>query len=213
MRPEAASRRLGAVLAGGASRRLGRDKALERVGRGRMVDRAVGALRPRCAEVVVVSSRPETPTGLWRVVPDRRTSAGPLGGIEAALLEAEALEADAVFVLACDLPLVGVEVVDSVLDALEDAPAAAASRHGDPPFEPLCAVYRTACRATATQLLDAGERSARALFEALGGRAVQVPGHLLLNVNTEAELALARDRSHPGRAGGPEGSSGGQEPT
>lgn len=214
MSEDAARRLLGAVLAGGASRRLGRDKSMERVGGARMIDRAVEALRPSCSEVVVVSSRTGTPTGGWRVVPDRRPSAGPLAGIEAALLEAEAQDAEAVFVLACDLPLASAGVVGAVLGALADAPAAAAARPGDPPFEPLCAVYRSRCRRTTTDLLDAGGRSARALFEAVGGTTVDVPGDLLLNVNTEAELADARARSRSSRRAEPEGgSSGGQEPT
>ncbi|HAT38411.1 MAG TPA: hypothetical protein DCS75_07935, partial [Gemmatimonadetes bacterium] len=49
---------------------------------------------------------------------------------------------------------------------------AAASRRGDPDFEPLCSVYRTECVDIVTGLLDKGERAARSLFEAVDGKKV-----------------------------------------
>lgn len=185
-------RLLGGVLAGGASRRLGRDKSVERVGRDRMVDRAVRALNHVCEEVVVVSSRADAPIGPWRVVPDRRESVGPLSGIEAALTEARNLGCDGVFVLACDLPLVGPALATSVVDALGGADASAPGRVGEPGFEPLCAVYRTACLEVATALLDRGERAAHMLFGSIDGRRIDVAEDAVLNVNTEADLARAR---------------------
>ena len=51
----------GCVLAGGAGRRFGRPKAGVRLGDRTLVERAVGALLPRCGRVVVVS-RPEGAT-------------------------------------------------------------------------------------------------------------------------------------------------------
>jgi molybdenum cofactor guanylyltransferase len=202
------ARVLGAVLAGGSSRRLGRDKSAERVGGARLIDRAAHALRPHCAEVVVVSARSGTPAGPWRVVPDRRPGAGPLAGLEAALLDAAEEGYDAIMALACDLPLVDSEIVGTVIEGLGDAAAAAAARGGDPAFEPLCAVYRASIGSVASELLDRGERSARALYEAVAGRAVAVPREPLLNVNSEADLvrarAMAEDRGDDGCSAGGE---------
>jgi len=188
---------LGAVLAGGASRRFGRDKAAASVGGIPMIQRAVEALSPLCDEVVVVSSRDDTPVGPWRVIPDLRGPMGPLGGLETALTWARDRASDSVFVLACDLPLVDESLVRAVIAAPDDAPAHAPRRDGDPDFEPLCALYKTSCLSTATRLLDGGERAARSLFEAVGGSRVEV-GHVsseqdagasaLLNVNTEDDL-------------------------
>jgi molybdopterin-guanine dinucleotide biosynthesis protein A len=182
---------LGAVLAGGASRRLGRDKSAERVGAERMIDRAAAALRPCCEEVIVVSSRPETPRGPWSVVPDLRPSSGPLAGIEAALHRAAEAGSRAVVVLAVDLPLVDAEAIGVLVAEHEDTGrAAAAERDGDPDFEPLCAVYPVESLAAVRELLDGGERSARALFERIGGTRVAVPA-AELNVNDEGDLARA----------------------
>ena len=77
---------LGAVLAGGASRRMGRDKALmEHEGR-TLLARAVAVLRAVLDEVIIVglqqqrSSVPGAP-----IVEDLRPGLGPVGGIHAAL--------------------------------------------------------------------------------------------------------------------------------
>ena len=183
---------LGAVLAGGESRRLGRDKAIEPLGSDTLVDRAIEALKAECAEVVVVSSRPVPDTASWTVVPDLRVGAGPLAGIEAALDHARRSGCDATFVLACDLPLVDGSVVAEVLAALGGAPCAAVAREGRPDFEPLCAVYRTECLDPVRALLDRGERAAWTLLEEMGGRRVAAPAVRLLNVNTEEDLARAR---------------------
>lgn len=186
------SQLLGAVLAGGESRRLGRDKAIEPLGSATLVDRAIEVLRSVCSQVVVVSSRTVPDTASWTVVPDLRVGAGPLAGIEAALDHARRSGFEATFVLACDLPLVDGSVVAEVLAALGDAPCAAVAREGTPDFEPLCAVYRTECLAHASALLDRGERAAWTLLEEMGGRRVAAPTARLLNVNTEEDLARAR---------------------
>lgn len=182
---------LGAVLAGGASRRFGRDKTAEPAAGMPMIERCVGALEPLCHEVVVVSSRLRTPRGRWRIVPDRRPATGPLAGIEAALLEAERTGAEAAFLLAADLPLVDTGTLRSVAAALVGVEAAAAARDGDPPFEPLCAIYRTACLSVARAALEEGARNARTLFERVDGRTVDVEADVLINVNTPGDLARA----------------------
>ena len=188
---------------------MGRDKASAVLGGVSMLERTVDTLAEICADVVVVSSREETPTGAWDVIGDLRPSAGPLAGLEAALSYGAREGYHAVFVLACDLPLVGVALVREVLrvgqlneglDTAAGAWAAAASRDGVPDFEPLCAAYSITCLPIAAALLDRGEGAARALFKAVDGTRV-VPSDsdvdgaedapALLNVNTEDDLRRA----------------------
>lgn len=119
-RPEFA----GAVLAGGASTRMGRDKALIPVGDGRLVDLAVRALRDAGAsEVVIVGGNAASlATAADRWLPDRWPGEGPLGGVITAL---GALRADYVVVLACDLTGPQPHGVHAVLDAVVADPSAA----------------------------------------------------------------------------------------
>lgn len=194
----------GAVLAGGAGRRLGRPKAGAPLGGVPLAERAVALLRTRCAEVVV-ASRPEValpPLGV-PVVHDRPGSAGPLAGIAAALA---ALRSDDALVLACDLPLAA-----PALDALLRLPpgtAAICADAGRP--QPLCARYpRLRALAEAEGLLAAGEGAAHALAAAMAAALVPAPAEALLNVNAAADLARAEallaggeggaQAQHPGR--------------
>lgn len=192
----APARILGAILAGGRSRRFGRDKTAEPVAGVSMLERAVRTLSDACDRVIVVSSRPDTPRDGWTIVPDARPGRGPLGGIEAALLHADREGFDAVFVLAADLPLVDAATVGRIVDALGTADAAAApARDGDPDFEPLCAIYRLTCLPDARTILDGGGGgAARALFERVRGRRIVSERGALLNVNTARDLRRAEER-------------------
>ncbi|MDZ7780192.1 MAG: molybdopterin-guanine dinucleotide biosynthesis protein B [Gemmatimonadota bacterium] len=181
-------RTLGAVLSGGRSTRFGSDKALAELGGVTLLDRAVRTLREVCDEVVVVSSRPEH-DGAGRVrIPDLRAGAGPLAGLESALRHAERTGAGRVVALACDLPDVDQDLVRRLLDTLGEHRAVALERVGKPGFEPLCAVYRTACAHEAVRLLDSGVRGAHRLLEAVDGGVMPSPGPVPTNVNTTADL-------------------------
>lgn len=184
---------LGAVLAGGASRRFGRDKSAVEFDGVSMIERGWRSVSEVCAEAVVVSSRPDTPTGPWRTIPDRRNGAGPLAGIETALRHACERDLDAVLVLACDLPLVGADALAVLLDESEaGSRCVTAERAGEPGFEPLCAIYPVGALTEVEKLLDGGERAAWTLFDRLGGRRVSLPGSGV-NVNTPADAERAKD--------------------
>lgn len=105
----------GAVLAGGASRRMGADKAFVAVGGVPMVVKAVGALRTAGTEptVVVGGNGPDLQKLGLGHVPDRYPGGGPLGGIITAL---SSLDAPLVMVLSCDLTAPSPQAVAAVLD-------------------------------------------------------------------------------------------------
>jgi len=181
---------LAAVLAGGESRRFGADKASAQVAGKTLVERAAETLAEVFSDVVVVSSRELSPTR-WPRVPDGRVGCGPLAGIEAALMRAEATGQPGVFVLACDLPLVDAGTVRSVFDALGDDLAAAPALDGGSLVEPLCAAYRVECLPAVTEALDAGCLAVHAMFAAVGGIRLSLPAERFLNVNTPGDHAHA----------------------
>ncbi len=182
-------RLLGAVLAGGRSRRYGRPKHAEAVGGVPMVERAIGLLEGVTERVVVVSSRPVDGVHEARVIPDRIVEKGPLGGLHAALHHAAEDELDGVFLLACDLPLVDAEVVRS-LSAVSDAAAVAPAR-GEGRIEPLCAVYSLAVLRVVERRMRTDDLSLHALFREVDGLVVEFGPGAFLNVNTPAD----RDRA------------------
>ena len=91
---------LGAILAGGQSRRFGSDKA-EALFEGKaLLDHVADALRPQCAELVIAGR--EWP-GLTNVADIPEAGLGPLGGLAGALDYAQRTGFDAVLSCGCDL--------------------------------------------------------------------------------------------------------------
>ena len=154
----------GAVLAGGESRRMGRDKARLRV-RGEVLwRRQVRVLREAGAEpVVLVRREGQSAMRGVRVVRDVFTGAGPLAGLHAAL--GSAGEATWVAVLAVDMP-----AVDAAWFARLRRRCArgcgAVVRHAEG-FEPLAAIYPVEARAVVERRLRRGERAMQGLVRAL----------------------------------------------
>jgi molybdopterin-guanine dinucleotide biosynthesis protein A len=91
---------LGAVLAGGQSRRFGSDKALAMLGGKPLIEHAIAALSAQ-TDAVIVCGREWTDWVADRPAP----GLGPLGGINAALHCALERGFDAVLTLPCDTPL------------------------------------------------------------------------------------------------------------
>jgi molybdenum cofactor guanylyltransferase len=134
------------VLAGGASSRMGRDKALLEIGGHPLIARALDKLRalgPKLSPKLVTApriagSRPDL-SSFAPVIPDNFPGCGPLAGIEAAL---SASASDLHLFLPVDLPLLPVEFLAWMAQRAEASGAAATlpMLAGRP--QPLCAVYR-----------------------------------------------------------------------
>jgi molybdopterin-guanine dinucleotide biosynthesis protein A len=136
----------GLVLAGGESRRMGRDKAaLELHGRSQ-VDWAFDLLSRHC-ERVFVSVRPGQEGDPARsghpTIVDRHTGVGPIAGIAAALA---AHPEAAWLVVACDLPLLSDATLEALVAARGREPVTAFRSAHDGLPEPLCAIYEPSTR-------------------------------------------------------------------
>ncbi len=96
---------VGAVLVGGESRRMGRDKARLPFGGVALAARALEILRAVFEEVALVTGEGSDYSDLGCIqIRDRFPGAGPLAGVEAACAWAGERPA---LVLACDMPGVG----------------------------------------------------------------------------------------------------------
>jgi molybdopterin-guanine dinucleotide biosynthesis protein A len=165
------------VLAGGASSRMGSDKALLRFGNETLIERVVRKLKPIAAEIVVVSGAHVElpPLADARIVVDDVPSQGPVAGI---LYGIRAAESDFLFVCGCDHPFLEPALVMLLVrraDGLDGAvPIVGGVR------QPLTAAYHRRIGSIAQTLLARGERRASALLDR--ARLCEV---------TEAELAAA----------------------
>lgn len=141
----------GFAVAGGASRRMGRDKALLPWGASTLLDHALDRLRDACGTAVILSG--DHPRYLDRgapVVTDAASGAGPLGALVAALDRAELA-----LMLAVDIPFAPVALLRHLVERAHGVdvvvPVAAGRDH------PLCAVYRRSCAGHARSRLASGE--------------------------------------------------------
>lgn len=187
----------GAILAGGASRRMGRDKLPLKVGDTTLLDRVHKALASRCAEILVVGGGGYAPPETRRIPDLRPGRQGPLAGIEAALIAARYRN---VFIAAGDMPFVTGDLVVYLLGLLSNRVPAVVPYFGGR-LHPLCAAYRREAQPAVSGALDRGVRSVRGLLESLPRvryvgeeelRRFDDPSLLLTNVNSPEDLARAR---------------------
>jgi molybdenum cofactor guanylyltransferase len=153
-----------AVLAGGASRRMGRDKATLAVGGVELASLALAAAA-RVADPVVLVAPEGHPARRLAAAPVTDPGEGPLAALAAALA---ALHADHVLALAGDHPGLRVELL-AHLAGLADWGEGVGCRRG-PRLEPLVAVYRRApalALARARLADPAGDRSLAGLLAGL----------------------------------------------
>lgn len=178
---------VGIVLAGGASRRMGWDKALLTVeGRG-LPASAAERLAGVCAEVAVADRGRDLLPGLPSL-PDG-PGRGPVAGILGA---AAAYPGLPLLVLACDLPRVPVELLAELATNRLCDWAVPRWERG---LEPLCALYAPAALAllAATGLRAphrlAGEDLAIRYLEGADLERFGPPEEVFLNLNTPEDLA------------------------
>ncbi len=152
------------VLAGGESRRMGRPKAWIEVGNTVLLRYVVERLGAAFSEVVVSFAEPEQMEQHvpYRVVFDRKRSAGPLAGLEAGLIAARH---DVLFAVACDMPYVTPSTAQLAVAAAGGCDAAI-PRH-DGLFEPVCGAYRKTALPAIVGALDAGNYIAHDVVEYL----------------------------------------------
>lgn len=183
---------LGAVLAGGESRRFGTDKAAHRFEGRSLLDWVFDVIDSAGLPVALVGgpARPEA-TQARRHLPDAPALTGPLAGLSAALSAAEAEGRPGVILLACDQPGVTEGVIQSLSERATTDPTRAAAYAGDTGIDPFPGYYPV----TITPLI-AESTSLRNLLKRVrppawvfprDGRRSFPPG-TFDNVNTPADL-------------------------
>ncbi|UZK68262.1 molybdenum cofactor guanylyltransferase [Sphingomonas sp. S1-29] len=162
-------RLLGAVLAGGLSRRFGSDKAEALLDGERLIDRVVAALGSQVDAVILCGRAP----GL----PDRPAGGlGPLAGLNAALHHARTHGFDAVLSVPCDAPY----LPSDLRAILGDGPAFIAD-------QPVIGIWPAALADRLDAHLRGDDRSLRCWGRATGASPRTAPP--IANINTPADLS------------------------
>jgi molybdopterin-guanine dinucleotide biosynthesis protein A len=180
----------GIVLAGGQSRRMGRNKALLELDGQPLIARVLGRLALLCNELIVSANTVELYADLpARVVPDLVPGRGALGGIHAGLTAASNERA---VVVACDMPLLNLRFL-RYMAVVSPGYDVVVPRVGGF-YEPLHAVYSARCVEPIAQLIAQGPRRVVDLYRQVRIRELtEADVHLFdaalsfVNVNTLQE--------------------------
>lgn len=130
-----------AILAGGQSRRMGRDKSMLEIGGIPVIRRIVDTLGEMFAEVFVVANeKAEYERMGLAVVGDIHPGNDSLGGLHTAVASAQSSH---VFVAGCDMPLLQPVLIRGLTALVEDWDVVVPVKDDYP--EPLCAFYGKEC--------------------------------------------------------------------
>jgi molybdopterin-guanine dinucleotide biosynthesis protein A len=194
------------ILAGGASSRFGRDKALVRFG-SRPLLLEIVQLAQTCASEVAVVASVQNYAGLddkLEIIRDQWPGEGPLGGIITALQHTAATARldEWNLILSCDMPFLTAEWLKFLVDhARASAPEIQVilphSAHGP---EPLCACYRTAAAEPLKNVFDRGVRKVTQALQQVRTEVLDESvwkrfdsaGRLFWNMNTPGDFEEAQ---------------------
>lgn len=198
----------GIVLAGGASRRMGHDKALLDLWGRPLLEVVIERMRRVCAEVLVVASDVGPYAGFGaRLVADHFRDVGVLGGLHAGL---EAAANELTLAVGCDMPFLDPCLLRAFAGWAEDFDAVLL-RQGEQ-VEPLHAAYRRTCLPAIEAAIRAGRRRVVSFFPYVRVRYV-TPDEVkpfdpylrsFRNINTLEEWNTVRSEAgiEPGTRGG-----------
>jgi molybdopterin-guanine dinucleotide biosynthesis protein A len=128
------------IQAGGASSRMGQDKALKPFLGRLLIQRVIDRLKPVADELIVTTNRPEDYEFLnLRLVSDIKPDRGALGGLYTEIASAAH---SSVAVVACDMPFASSTLIDAMNSLMVQNEADVVIAKTENGYEPLHAVYR-----------------------------------------------------------------------
>ena len=175
-----------AIMAGGASSRLGRNKALLPLGKSTVIEQVIATVAAFAAPVTIITNSPEQYKHLGcAIAPDLRPGCGPLSGIHAALSMSST---QYVLVKSCDIPLIG----PAHLDLLHrNYPGHDITMFKTARFEPLCAIYRRTCLPALEELINHGEYRIIDLFPTMQVNILRTEDEdAFRSINTDADYGI-----------------------
>ena len=182
------------ILAGGRSRRMGRDKAELEFNGIRFLDKLACELSGFPELLISVNEKEKYPEMRYPLVCDIYKDCGPMGGLHAALMRCES---DALVVVPCDVPFFSREMADEMCACMEGETDAVIAVTEDGREHPLCGVYKKSCLGVLEQCLEEGNYRMRDALAGLKVKTWQAGNYSwrFLNVNTPEEFEKLQGRN------------------
>lgn len=163
----------GIILAGGQSRRMGKNKALLEIEGISIIERTFRLMAEIFNNVILITNTPEQYSFLpCPSVADIYPNAGSIAGLHAGLC---ASSTDRIFVVPCDMPFLNLSLIKDLCskDDSSDALVPISSKG----IEPLHACYRSSCINVLESALDNGEKQLLTFLRKVRTRYLSVTGY------------------------------------
>ena len=187
------------VLAGGKSSRMGRDKALIPWKGIPMLDRVCSTANICCDRVYIITPRVTQYQTILKqdyfFLEESSQGRGPIIAFAEGLSQINRVSYfDWILLLACDLPKLQVEILQSWIQYLDGLPAnivALVPQNKDRQWEPLCAFYRPKILSDLEQFIDRGGNSFQVWLSSVSVKPIFMSSEenlMLWNCNTSSDL-------------------------
>jgi molybdopterin-guanine dinucleotide biosynthesis protein A len=180
----------GILLAGGMSRRMGREKGQLRIGNALLYQYPLAVLEKLCDEVLISTCNTSF-SETHRTICDEVKGIGPLGGIYSCLKQSSN---ELNLVLSYDMPMVNEALFRTLMDEQEDYDLVLPALNDGLP-EPLCAVYTKKLTGKLKEMIAAEDYAVRHLRSKCKTKLVPVTRampcwhpDLFLNINSREDL-------------------------
>ena len=187
-----------AIIAGGLSRRMGRDKSFVELGGKALIEHVIERSRDlNQAETILITNKPADFQQLGLpMYADVMPDTGSLGGIYTALMQAQSCD---VLVLACDMPFINTELLRFMIARMDADTDIVVPRVAGYP-QGLHAIYKKTCIEPIREQLEAHRLKIICFYDRMRVRYLDKDDYAefdsdcrsFTNLNTPAELELAR---------------------
>jgi len=177
---------MAAILCGGASRRMGSDKArLPHPSGGTLLERAAALAASCCEEIVLLSGERRYPELGLRELADAEPDCGPLGGLVAAMCHTHT---EGVLLFAVDMAGLETEHLVNLIAAFRSGRGEPVVARGASRRHPTLSVWAPESLQVLQSALEKGQLALHPLLDELGAREVELPDAALINWNRPEDL-------------------------
>jgi len=184
----------GIILAGGQSKRMGKDKGLLLLNDQPLINYPLKVMKLLCTEILISSNSSSYDFLGYKVIPDLYPGTGPMGGILSCLVQSDN---EINFVIGCDMPFITADIFRQLILFMGDA-RLSVPWHGDDHYEPISGVYRKSLANEMQSYMDKVNFKLPDFFKTTSFKALPVKEihpaleeNYFFNINNETDLAKA----------------------
>ncbi|NQU33760.1 MAG: molybdenum cofactor guanylyltransferase [Bacteroidetes bacterium] len=161
----------GIILAGGASRRMGKDKGLCIYNSKELVKYSIDILLPICDTILISTNNPEGYKKFgYQIIEDEFHGIGPIGGILSCLKQSKSIHN---LIVSCDTPFLNSALLRHVLMVGQDWDIVV-PQHANSYYEPLASYYSSNILPTLEESIKSNDYKLINLFSKVNFKAISV---------------------------------------